>query len=540
MKQVVTNYKFSSSSKTITLSDFSAGHPVDLKRLYIITDVTTNKILYNFADSSLASANITSNNVINLSTLQGGEGDGDSLQIIYDLLPTDPVIYQSPLLPANASQETGGNLATIVTNQTNGSQVTKITDGTNTANVITPGTANSTGNAILTGNTTLTEVFSYTAITTGPSYDAGNYRWVSVHINTQYATSTVAFQCSNDNVNWVNTSLVSAGATTSMAISTATASPAIYHGPLSGRYFRLNVTGTYTSGICAGTIVFSTTSTSLPSISGATLSVSTGTTGTITTSSSSITTGSLSGYSGFTEISIHGTYAGVSFGVTVSDDAGVTYYNVPIYDATAQAWLGLGATITPGTNASKQYYVPVMPLNYQAKVLASAYTSGTATVHIQEAQSITPGSTMAQIMDAAGNARGANVDSNNNLMVNVNAGSITTVPGVATSGGLSTYSGTIGATVTSVKASTGQLYSWYIDNPNSSVSYVQFFNATTGSVTLGTTAPFFSLGIPANGGSNLSISQGLAFSTAISFACTTTRTGNTAPTNTVDVNFFYN
>jgi hypothetical protein len=163
MKQIVTNYTFSTSGKTITLTDFSVSHPVDLKRLYLITDVTTNTVLYNFADSTVASATVSSNNVITLSKLQGGESNSDGLQIVYEALATDP-IYETPLLPANAAQEAGGNLATIATNttglatasnqstantnlstiattQTSGAQKTQIVDGS--GNVIA-----STSNAL--------------------------------------------------------------------------------------------------------------------------------------------------------------------------------------------------------------------------------------------------------------------------------------------------------------------------------------------------------------------------------------------------------
>jgi hypothetical protein len=108
-----------------------------------------------------------------------------------------------------------------------------------------------------------------------------------------------------------------------------------------------------------------------------------------------------------------------------------------------------------------------------------------------------------------------------------------------TSGGLSVATGSIGATATSVKASAGQVFGWYIYNSNTSVAYVQFFNLATGSVTLGTTTPFFSLGIPAGSGANVLFGTGIAFGTAITIAITTTRAGSTGPTNTVDYNIFY-
>lgn len=108
-----------------------------------------------------------------------------------------------------------------------------------------------------------------------------------------------------------------------------------------------------------------------------------------------------------------------------------------------------------------------------------------------------------------------------------------------TLGGNAIYTGSITTTVTSVKSSAGQVYGWSIHNPNAAISYVQFFNTATGSVVLGTTAPVLSIGIPANGTAQCEFIMGLAFSTAISVACTTTRAGLTAPGSSVDLNIFY-
>jgi hypothetical protein len=157
MKQLITTYLFSTSGKTITLSDYGASHPVDLKRLYLITDVTTNKILYNFADSTVATAAISSNNVITLSALQGGESNSDALQIVYEVLNTDPT-YETPLLPANAAQETGGNLAsiksdldTVATNTTGVATASNQTTGNTSLSTI----ATNTGNIPAKGQATM-------------------------------------------------------------------------------------------------------------------------------------------------------------------------------------------------------------------------------------------------------------------------------------------------------------------------------------------------------------------------------------------------
>ncbi len=87
------------------------------------------------------------------------------------------------------------------------------------------------------------------------STDAANYTWVSVHVTTQGTSSTVTFQGSNDNTNWVS-AVLSLGTYSSVGASSTTTANAFYHGPLTFRYFRLNVTG-ISAGTTAGTVVFS-------------------------------------------------------------------------------------------------------------------------------------------------------------------------------------------------------------------------------------------------------------------------------------------
>jgi hypothetical protein len=93
-------------------------------------------------------------------------------------------------------------------------------------------------------------------------------------------------------------------------------------------------------------------------------------------------------------------------------------------------------------------------------------------------------------------------------------------------------------TVTTVKSSAGELGAYHCLNPNSSAAYVQIFD-TVGSVTLGTTTPVLSLGIPASDGGNLEWGMGIHFAHAIQVAVTTTATGSTAPGTAVDCNFAY-
>jgi hypothetical protein len=97
----------------------------------------------------------------------------------------------------------------------------------------------------------------------------------------------------------------------------------------------------------------------------------------------------------------------------------------------------------------------------------------------------------------------------------------------------------LSTTVQTVKSSAGTLGAYYCYNPNTSAAaYVQFFD-TSGTVTLGTTTPVWSIGIPASSAANLDLVPGMTFSNAIKVAATTTATGSTAPTTAIDCNFGY-
>lgn len=123
MKQIVPNYSFNTTARTVTLSDFTATYPVLLRNLMLITDVTTNQILYNFADASVATATVSSNNVVTLSALPSGPANTDTLQIIYDyqVLGQNAVGWISGTASATGTADTsviaaqGGNLKVYVT-----------------------------------------------------------------------------------------------------------------------------------------------------------------------------------------------------------------------------------------------------------------------------------------------------------------------------------------------------------------------------------------------------------------------------------------
>ncbi len=96
---------------------------------------------------------------------------------------------------------------------------------------------------------------------------------------------------------------------------------------------------------------------------------------------------------------------------------------------------------------------------------------------------------------------------------------VTPVP--ATSGGPTVARIKLAASTnaTSVKASAGQVYGWYLYNNTASAKFLKFYNKAS-SPTVGTDTPLFTVPLPANGGSNVEYSMGIPFGTGIAYAIT--------------------
>lgn len=91
-----------------------------------------------------------------------------------------------------------------------------------------------------------------------------------------------------------------------------------------------------------------------------------------------------------------------------------------------------------------------------------------------------------------------------------------------------------------IKASAGNLYGYYMYNPNASATYVMVYNVAQASVTVGTTNPTLVFAIPATSGANMMFPYPISFSNAgWSCAAATTGGGNSAPASALEVMFFY-
>ena len=94
MKNLVTNYTFDASEKTVTFNEFSA---ITLERVLIITNVTDGIIIYNFASQNLTGS--VSTNILSLVYDTTTMDDADDLQIWYE--DSDFVTYLDDVSESN-------------------------------------------------------------------------------------------------------------------------------------------------------------------------------------------------------------------------------------------------------------------------------------------------------------------------------------------------------------------------------------------------------------------------------------------------------
>jgi hypothetical protein len=145
------------------------------------------------------------------------------------------------------------------------------------------------------------------------------------------------------------------------------------------------------------------------------------------------------------------------------------------------------------------------------------------------------GSTYDRFRGDATNGLTVNLGSNNDVLPSANASTT----------GLDTVFDSDGDnTAQQAKASAGNLYFIEVSNSNTADAYIQLFDAATGSVTVGTTTPKQTYLVPAASGSNRgamdkTFTIPITFSTAITYACTTSATGSGDPSAGLIVNIGY-
>jgi hypothetical protein len=122
-------------------------------------------------------------------------------------------------------------------------------------------------------------------------------------------------------------------------------------------------------------------------------------------------------------------------------------------------------------------------------------------------------------------------------------GALWTTNTPTTTGGCSIFKSLdIDETEEDVKTSAGNVYGYYFSNVATSYRYLKFYNATAANVSVGTTVPVATFGLPPTSAGHVGFSFPLGFSTAICVAATTAAadadTGAPA-TSDVIINVFY-
>lgn len=398
-----------------------------------------------------------------------------------------------------------------------------IGDGTNTGNILKSDGTAAGQNAVMVSGTTLSVSYTTTTAQAVGTTDARNYKSVSVHNVTNGGSSVANFQGSNNNTNWVAVPLLDASTNLVQTATSLNAASRIFYGNLGYRYFRLNITG-IASGTTAGVIVFSTLP-STPHSMGVSIS------GAVTIASGGVASGAIASGA----IAAGAIAAGATSIATTEDTASAAADHL-----VKVAAIRLDTPVAnDNVNASGDYTQFKLD-NFGKLWIAGSVPEDTA--HI-DAESILRNGV--RRIDTAATSAGTSGDWA--TMDSSAEGAIWTTLTPTTTSGLSTamFSGSDGssilvATAQVIKASAGNLYGYFLYNPEAAVTFVHFYNTAAASVTVGTTNPLFTIPIPAGSAANLTYPYPVSFSNAgWSIAATTTAGGNTAPATGVSAVVWY-
>ena len=81
MKELIKDYIFDPTNKNVVFNNYDK---IDLERVLLITNVTDNVIIYNFANP-VAGGHVVNNNILNLQYDTTTMSDTDKLQIFYEV-----------------------------------------------------------------------------------------------------------------------------------------------------------------------------------------------------------------------------------------------------------------------------------------------------------------------------------------------------------------------------------------------------------------------------------------------------------------------
>lgn len=350
MKKLVTSYAFNAAAKTITFTGYAA---IELSRILLITNVTDNKVIYNFTNAALGGT--VSTNILTLLYDTTTMSNTDSLQIFYD----EAVDYGSGNITTAGTQRVvlASNQPVIPISDNNGSLTVDGTVelGATSLAALENTTVTVSGTVPVSG--TFYQATQPVSLASVPSHAVTNAGTFAVQVTSAPTTAVTG-------TFWQATQPVSIASVPSHAVTGSAANGAAVSGnPLliagydgtTTRTLKTDATGNLlVNGVQdarqTGNIIAATT-----------------VVGPYSVNNRNVTT-----------VTVSGTYAGVSFVVEASDNGGTTWFGLQcINNATGQA----SSTWTPGTNATASYDAAVGGYTH-IRVRATAWTSGTAAIGV--------------------------------------------------------------------------------------------------------------------------------------------------------------
>jgi len=548
MKRLITAYTFDASAKTISFDDYAS---INLERVLLITNATDQIIIYNFADT--AKGGTVSTNVLTLDHNTTAMDDADKLLIYYD----DPAYDAATAAKQPALGTAGSPSADVITVQGIASMTPIKTDASATTQPISAAslplpTGAATSAKQDTGNTSLASIDSkITAVNTGAVVVSSSALPTGAATSTKQSDGSQKTQVVDGSGNVIgatsnaldiniksgNPTSITANAGTNLNTSALALESGGNLAAIAGAVHAEDAASADADKGIAAMAIRKATPANTSGTDGdyEALQMSAGR---LWVDPSGVTL----------TVATHAVTNAGTFAVQATEADGA--------NTTLGAKADAKSTATDTTAVSVMSVLKQISASVQAPPSQAVTNAGTFAVQesgtqvVADDAAFTPGTT--KVVMSGYEADESSTDSVDEgdggaARMTLDRKQIVTVY-PHTAGGLSTFmaSGSDGSTALTnsaqaVKASAGQVYGYYIYNPNSSAQFVHFYNTAAASVTVGTTNPLFTLTIPATQAANLMSPHGILFTNAgFSIAATSTAGGNGAPATAIDAVVWYN
>lgn len=218
--------------------------------------------------------------------------------------------------------------------------------------------------------------------------------------------------------------------------------------------------------------------------------------------------------------------------IVESDSAGPVFTEGDI--ATQARFFSVGFESDSGTSAFSVVSAgSPLPVQGDTVVSITGYVAPSTVVTVNGPVTVQGNASVAIV---AGSSISISNDSTSKIGIGLNA-----IAGNS-NGALQTFTTVLSSAIETVTSGAGRLYGYMLTNPDTAAMvYAKLFSDDSTGVTKGTTSPALNLGIPPEGGANVTFAQGLLMSSGISLLAAggSGLTDTSAPASNLIVNLFY-